>query len=189
MAYKLKQTVLRLIPYIFSDRVGMMITKLCSKSLKRELEGVATDKFLRALLKGMHLSFYLSKRYRRNIKNFEGKYLFRTADNTVVASATFANANMEVHEESISEWDVRVTFKDTAALRGFLFSKDQDIIETALKNEVEAHGNLNYIYKFGFLARDLTRRLGFQYFRLRLGELRDISYLRRTPQSHRCKKA
>ena len=50
MAFKLKQTVLRFIPYIFSDRVGVMITKLCSKSLKRELEGVATDKFLRALL-------------------------------------------------------------------------------------------------------------------------------------------
>ena len=55
---------------------------------------------------------------------------------------------------------VTVTFKDSAAMRRFLFSKDQDILASLLANEVEVDGNLNYIYKLGFMARDLTRRLG-----------------------------
>jgi hypothetical protein len=29
-----------------------------------------------------------------------------------------------------------------------------------LANEVAVDGNLNYIYKFGFMARDLVHRLG-----------------------------
>jgi hypothetical protein len=55
---------------------------------------------------------------------------------------------------------VRVRFTDGAALRRFLFAEDQDILDSLLANEVELTGNLNYIYKFGFMARDLQRRLG-----------------------------
>jgi len=160
MASKLKNIVLKSVSYIFSDRIGMVVTRLCSKRLKNQLEGIVTDKFLELLLRGMDLCFCLCKDYRRNIKDFEGRYLFRTADNRVAASATFANANMKVHEGPISEWDIRVTFRDPPALSSFLFSRDQDILDSVLKNEVEVDGNLNYIYKFGFMARDLAKRLG-----------------------------
>ena len=67
---------------------------------------------------------------------------------------------MVVHEEALNQWDVKVTFKNAQALRDFLFSGDQDIVDSLLKNEVEVDGNLNYIYKFGFMARDLEHRLG-----------------------------
>ena len=56
---------------------------------------------------------------------------------------------------------VTITFKDSAAVRRFLLSKDQDILSSIMANEVEVDGNLNYVYKLGFMARDLTRRLGF----------------------------
>ena len=45
-------------------------------------------------------------------------------------------------------------------MNAFLFSRDQDILDSLLANDVELDGNLNYIYKFGFMARDLGRRLG-----------------------------
>lgn len=160
MATRLKRTVLRPIPYFFSDRAGLFITKVWSKGLIEELMGKVTDKFLELLFYGMDLAFCLSKGYRRNIKDFEGRYLFRTADKTVAASATFKDGNMEVHEGPIEDWDVRITFKDASALRAFIFSRNQDILDSLLKNEVEIDGNLNYIYKFGFMARDLGRRLG-----------------------------
>lgn len=162
MASKLKRSVLRPIPYLFSDRAGLFITSLCSKSLKEELHGRVTDKFLELLLKGMDLAFCLSKGYRKNIKKFEGRYIFKTADNLVAASAIFRDGDMEVLEEAIDDWDVRITFKDAAALRDFIFSKDQDILDSILANDVEVDGNLNYIYKFGFMARDLSRRLGVE---------------------------
>lgn len=160
MASLLKRTLLRPVPYLFSDRIGNGLTKLFSRRLRQELCGTATDKFLELLLRGMDLSFCLSRGYRRNIRDFEGGYLFQTADNVVVAAATFANGDMRVHENAIDKWDARVTFKDAAALQAFLFSKDQDILDSVLRNDVEVDGNLNYIHKFAFMARDLMRRLG-----------------------------
>ncbi len=160
MASSLKRVLLRPIPYLFSDWVGGFITRLFSRSLRKELCGMLTDKFMELLLRGMDLALCLSKGYRKNIKNFEGRYVFRTADNVVAASATFKNGDMKVHTEAIDDWDVRVTYKNAAALRNFIFSKDQEILDSILANDVEADGNLNYIYKFGFMSRDLSRRLG-----------------------------
>jgi hypothetical protein len=54
---------------------------------------------------------------------------------------------------------VAVTFKDSAALLRFLFSHDQDILDSLLSNDVAVDGNVNYIYKFAFMARDLIGRL------------------------------
>jgi hypothetical protein len=162
MASKLKRTFLLPIPYILTDITGNFIAKLLSRNLIKELSGELTDKFMELLLGGMDLSFCLSRGYRKNIKNFKGRYLFQTADGMVEASATFDKTNMKVHTEAISDWNVRVTFKDAAALRAYIFSKDQDILDSILKNEVEVDGNLNYIYRFGFLARDLVHRLGIE---------------------------
>ena len=160
MTSRLKRPSLRPIPYLFSDRVGLFITKLWSKRLREQLYGKVTDKFLELLLGGMDLAFCLSKGYRKNIKDFEGRYLFRTADNLVAAAVTFKDGDMEVHQEAIDDWDVCITFKDAVVLNAFIFSRDQDILNSLLKNDVELDGNLNYIYKFGFMARDLGHRLG-----------------------------
>jgi len=160
MSTKLKRIVLRPIPYLLPDTIGNFITRLLLRKLRKELVGKATDIFLELLLRGMDLAFYLSKGYRKNIKDFEGRYLFTTADDVVAAAATFEHGDMEVHKEAIDDWDVRVTFKDAGALNAFLFSRDQDILDSLLANDVELDGNLNYIYKFGFMARDLGRRLG-----------------------------
>lgn len=160
MASRLKRTVLRPIPYLFSDRTGHFMIKLLTKTLREELYGKVTDKFLELLLQGMDLAFCLSKDYRKNIKNFKARYVFRTSKNTVSASATFRDGEMEVHKEVIEDWESRVTFKDSSALMTFIFSRDQDILDYILNNDVEVDGNLNFIYKFGFMARDLTQRLG-----------------------------
>ena len=160
MSTKLKRIVLRPIAYLFTDAAGNFVAKLILRKLKRELLGKVTDMFLESLLAGMDLAFYLSKGYRKNIKDFEGRYLFRTAEDVVAAAATFKDGDMQYHREPIDDWNVRVTFKDYEALNAFLFSRDQDILDSLLENKVELDGNLNYIYKFGFMARDLGHRLG-----------------------------
>lgn len=159
MTSTIKRIFLRPIPYLFTDIIGGFLARLFSRRLRREIAGKLTDKFLELLLKGMDLAFYLSKGFRKNIKNFEGRYLFRTADNLVAATAVFKNGDMKVCEKAQEDCDVRITFKNPGALRAFIFSKDQDILDSVLKNDVEVDGNLNYIYKFGFMARDLARRL------------------------------
>ena len=161
MSPKLKRVLLRPIPYLFSDAAGNFITKLWSQRLREELGGTVTDKFLDLVLACFDLAFYLSKGFRKNIRDFEGRYLFRSADKRVACAVTFKDGDMEVDPEgTIDDWHVRVTFKDWTALRDFLFSGDQDILDSLLENKVEVDGNPNYIFKYGFMVRDLGRRLG-----------------------------
>ncbi len=128
------------------------------EELQRELGGRVTGRFLDVLLAGMEASFALSPGYRKNIQDFRGRYVFRTADGLVATSCIFSGGMMTVQQGAIEEWDARVTFEDAEALRGFLFSRDQEILESVLENEVSVDGNLNYIYKFGFMVRDLQHR-------------------------------
>jgi hypothetical protein len=108
----------------------------------------------------MGLAFLLLRGFRRNLAGFSGRYLFRTGDGAVAAGARFANGHMQVLHEEDDSYDVAITFQNQAALRRFLFSRDQDILASILANEVTVDNNLNHIYKFGFMARDLVHRLG-----------------------------
>ncbi len=128
--------------------------------LEKQIKGEATEAFMELLLKGMSLTLRLSRGYRANIKNFEGRYVFQTADGAIEDYVVFQNDRMKIYDRVQNGWDVRVTFKNAAALRNFLFSRNQDIVDSILANTVTVDGNLNYIYKFGFMARDLLHRLG-----------------------------
>ena len=128
--------------------------------LKAELEGKLTDKFVELLLWGMDVAFVLLASYRRNLRGFRGSYLLKTADGKVAAAAIFDGGRMTVRQEAIPSPTVTVIFQDAGAFRRFLFSQDQDILASLMANEVEVEGNLNYVYKFGYMARDLTLRLG-----------------------------
>ena len=164
MAFKLR-SLLRPVPYVFSDWLTFCIARVLSGKLRRlrkELSGKITDDFLEFLLSGIDLAFYLCKGYRKNIKNFEGCYLFNTADNLVTTSVTFKNGDMKVHEEAIDDWNVRITFKNADALNAFIFSRDQDIFNSLLANDVEFDGNMTYIFKFLFMVRDLAHRFGIE---------------------------
>lgn len=156
----LKRAVLKPIPHVLGDRAGEGLARVLSGSLKEQLCGAATNAFLELLLGGMDLAFCLSRGYRKNIENFTANYSFLTADGLIAASAAFAGGDMRISKAALGDWDVRVTFKDVGAFQRFIFSKDQDILDSLLLNEVETDGNLNLLYKFGFLARDLARRLG-----------------------------
>ncbi len=160
MRPKFKRVLLRPIPYLGTDMFGRFLIRRFSGKLKKQILGLLTDKFLELMLMGMDLAFCLSQGFRKNIKDFEARYVFRTADNLVGATADFKDGDMKVHQETKDDFNARITFKDPAALRSFIFSRDQDILNSLLKNEVEVDGNLNYIYKFGFMGRDLAHILG-----------------------------
>jgi hypothetical protein len=157
---RLKHFFLRLLAWFLPDRLRLRLMRRQIEDLRRALEGALTDRFLEILLAGMGLAFLLLRGFRRNLAGFSGKYLFRTADGTVAAGARFGDGRMQVLHEEDNSYDVAITFQNPAALRKFLFSRDQDILASILANEVTVDGNLNYIYKFGFMARDLVHRLG-----------------------------
>jgi hypothetical protein len=160
MLKKLRRIYWRLLAWLRPESRLLGLVHRKAQALKDELEGKLTDKFVEILFFSMQAAFILLASYRRNLRGFRGSFVLRTADRRVAASAVFGNDKMLVKTKAVPSPSVTVTFKDSAALRQFLFSKDQDVLASLLANEVELDGNLNHIYKFGFMARDLTRRLG-----------------------------
>lgn len=163
MASVWRRFILRPISNMFNG-ADAFFTRIRAWGLKRQVLGTATDKFIEILLKGMDWFFYLTPDddFRRHLKNFNGRYYFKTEDEAVKVSATFSNGDMQVHEDAIDDWDVMVTFQSGEALRKYIFSEKQDIFESISENAVEVDGNLNHIFKFGFMVQDLTRRLGIE---------------------------
>lgn len=160
MARNPRRSRLRWLSYVLPGPLANWTLSRFARQVMNELRGEATDAFLELLLRGMDLALNLSRDFRRNIENFDARYVFRTADGRVHATADFARGDMKVSPRAEDRWNVRVTFANTRAFQAFLFSKNQDILNSVLANEVEVDGNLNYIYKFGFMARDLAQRLG-----------------------------
>lgn len=165
MASVWRRFILRPIANMF-DGANAFFTKIRAWRLKKQVLGAATDKFIEILLRGMDLYFFTTPDddFRRNLKDFDGRYYFKGADKAekIRFSATFSNGDMQVHSGAIDDWDVMVTFKNGKALRDYIFSPKQDIFNSISENAVEVDGNLNHIFKFGFMVQDLMRRLGIE---------------------------
>ncbi len=65
----------------------------------------------------MDATFWFSRGYRRNIKDYKARLLFATNDGEVSVSAEFDDGDMIVEEdpEPTDDHDVRVIFKDARA--------------------------------------------------------------------------
>jgi hypothetical protein len=129
--------------------------QLAMKELNKCIESGVADGFLTILLEVMKLAFCLDHDYRKNIAGFSGRYLFRSVDHAICVGATFSGGEMHVEQDEVPDPDVTVVFKDGKALMGFLLSGNPDILGSMLRQEVTPEGNLNYLYKFAYLARRL----------------------------------
>jgi hypothetical protein len=122
------------------------------------LDGELLDEFLELLLRMMSLSLRVDPRFRRNIANYEVRYLFRSRDGTIVTSAEFHDGHMRVREGAIANPDITVDFKDGKALRNFLLSENPDLIGSLLDGDIAYVGNLNYLGKLAYMAKHLQRK-------------------------------
>jgi len=123
------------------------------------LQSEAAEEFLELILKLMSLAFKLDADFRRNIKGFTGRYQFRNLDNSVTIAAIFTGKGLKVKERLIPDADVSVIFKDSKSLMNYLLATDRDILRLMLNNEVVLNGNVNYIFKFGYMANHLQLAL------------------------------
>lgn len=135
------------------------INKTAQKKLWADFEKCFStefaEEFLQTLLTLMQIVFVLNHEYRRNIKNFNGRYQFCSEDGLQV-SAIFHNGRMKVEDDIlIDKPHITITFRDGKTLMNFLISPKQDILGSMLRHDVRTEGNLNYLYKFGFMAKEL----------------------------------
>ena len=108
----------------------------------------------------MEVAFALSRSYRLNIDGYSAVFVFRTRDERVGATAVFKNGKFKVESQPRTVFDTRVSFKNADGLRNSLLAGDANILETMLSDPVDAEGNLSNLYRFGFLAKELTLQLG-----------------------------
>ena len=155
------QTFFRMISWLLPQGVANWLLR-CLTDLEKSFYTAEPDLFMELLLKGLSWAFFLCRRFRRNIRGFNARYGFATADGKVQTTAVFQKGTMKVLDTVADPCTVKVTFSDVNALRGFLFSGNQDILNSLLTNDVSVSGNLNYIYKFGFMVRDLACRLNIE---------------------------
>ncbi|MBM3472600.1 MAG: SCP2 sterol-binding domain-containing protein [Armatimonadetes bacterium] len=160
MVATLRRLLLNVVSYLLWDGpVARLLRRVCP-ALAKELEGEASGEFLGLLLGGMGLALDLSRSYRRNVRGFSAVYAIRVLDPEVGRVARFDKGRLRVAEAlgPGEQATVTVTFNDTRALVDFLVAGGSDILGVLLENKVRVEGNLNYLYRFGFLVRDLTRR-------------------------------
>jgi hypothetical protein len=119
------------------------------------IESELAEGFTQLLLRFMSLVLFLNMGFRRNIKNFRGRYLFRSRDDEITVAAVFRDNRLRVYEKAIANTDVTVTFKDAKALMNYILSPKPDILGSILRQDVVIDGNFNYLYKFAYMAKHL----------------------------------
>jgi hypothetical protein len=118
------------------------------------------DDFLELLLKVIHLVLCVDHNYGKNIEGFKARYAFRSVDGKIAASVIFENNKMKVEKDEIKDTNVTIIFKDGKALWEFLMAEDPDVFSFVLENKLSYNGNLNYLMKFGYMAKHLKVILG-----------------------------
>ncbi len=119
------------------------------------IESELAEGFTELLLRLMSLVLFLNMDFRRNIKKFRGRYLFRSRDDEITVAAVFRDNRLRVYDKAIANTDVTVTFKDARALMNYILSPKPDILGSILRQDVVIDGNFNYLYKFAYMAKHL----------------------------------
>jgi len=128
---------------------------MAMKKFIKCLESEFAEEFLEAVLGFMKILFLIDHDFKRNIVDFNGRYLFKSRDGSIAVAVIFRDNGMEVCEEEIANPDITVMFKDSKALMNYLLAPKPDVLGSMLRQEVILDGNLNYLYKFAFMAKRL----------------------------------
>jgi len=118
-------------------------------------ESEFAEEFLQTLLNLMQFMFVINHDYRQNIQNFSGRYQFVSEDGGITVAAIFDNGRMKVVEDVVADPHITITFRNGRTLLNFLISPRQDILGSMLRQDVKTDGNLNYLYRFGSMAKQL----------------------------------
>ena len=137
------------------DTISGAGMKTIWRRFQQTLETEAAEEFLELLLKAMRIMFVINLEYRKHIRKFSGRYQFASKDGGLTLAAEFDDGRMTVKETVIDNPDITVTFRDGRTLFNFLLAPKQDILGAMLRQDVQTDGNLNYLYRFGFLAKRL----------------------------------
>ncbi len=131
--------------------------KLVAERFQYCLGSDLAEGFLQILLSLMSVLFLISRNFRRNIRDFTGRYVFRDRGNRIETGVIFEGGRMHVKDGKLEHPNVTVVFRDSRALMSYLLSPKPDILGSLLRQDVTVEGNFNYLYKFAYMANRLKQ--------------------------------
>lgn len=126
------------------------------EKLLEVLEKKGNKDFLQNLLEVMRLKSSRDTMYRRGIKDFFATYVFEGEGKYAVVY--FKNGKLTVSDKRTQlEPDFEVIFKDEKGLYKLLLGEAYEYEEALTHREVICKGNINYIRRFSFMAKEAMR--------------------------------
>jgi hypothetical protein len=134
------------------------------KKFLDSLEAETAETILEGLFSLMRTRFQIDpiiigSNFRENIDGFEAKYQFRSKSGDINVLVKFLDGKMDWEESFSQDVNASLEFKDGRALVNYLFNylvlQDRDFLKSMTKNEIKVSGNLNYLYKFLFMANHI----------------------------------
>lgn len=148
---------------IFRISAHKMLEKLKDEFISHMNSG-RMEVLLEIALRIMSLLFFLNSQYRKNIEGFKGKIAFKLDDCDLGVTAVFCRRlfmpAMVVKNRALKDVNVTIDFCNGKEMASFITQSNPDIISGMLDNKLNFTGNLNYILRFVFLAKDINEVLG-----------------------------
>jgi len=107
---------------------------------------------LKALLRFMSLAVILDKDLAKHVHDFKANYLFKSKNARITVSAEFKGGRMKVREKEIPDPTTTVVFDENMRFANLLPPNQPDVLDLMLAQRVVVDGNLNYFYKFAYMA-------------------------------------
>jgi hypothetical protein len=130
-----------------------------TKCLGKRMTDEVGEEFLELLLKALGTAGLFEPDLKESMKGFNSRIQLRSEDNEIRVLAEFKDNRLKERELKPKEElhpspDSTIVFKDYRALMDFLLPEGgrRDVLKSLLNNELRLEGNLNCIYRFGFLA-------------------------------------
>jgi hypothetical protein len=136
-----------------------LFSRLTDAEWCRQLISRYGDTLFTGLLHLMGLAYASDPALRQHLAGFEGRYRFRIEDRDFLLSAHFSESGIRLRPGDAGETDVAIAFKDAGALVDFLLSPNPDILDAVLKQDLSVEGNLNYLFKFAYMAKRLQQMM------------------------------
>ncbi len=128
------------------------------------LEAETAETIMETLLLLMKTRFlidpiFIGSDYLHNLDNFDVRYQFRSKSGDISVLVEFYQGQMNWKESLSQDVIATLEFKDGQALVNYLINyvilQNRDFLQSILNNEIQVSGNLNYLYKFLFMANHM----------------------------------
>lgn len=133
--------------------IGRRLLTKKQEKLLAVLDEKGEEAFLKNLLEVMYLKSSKDEAYRKSMEDFSATYVFEGEGQYDVVY--FKKGRLTLSQKELkAEPDFKIVFKDERGLYKFLLGEEMEYAHIMRSGEISYKGNINYIRRFTFMARE-----------------------------------